>query len=86
MASRKQIKDMAGPKSRREQAAANFRKEEDLAREYRGKLGRDLVLGATERGSDTVKERVISARSFGPALRGERERKKTLAERRRESR
>ena len=51
---------------------ANFEKEEDLARQKRGMFGQDLVLGEGQRGKLEGKERVISARAFGPALRGER--------------
>lgn len=74
MASRKLIKDMSGVK-RRAQARQNFEKEEMLARESRAKLGRDLVLGEYDRKTGEGRERVISARLYGPALRGERKRK-----------
>lgn len=59
----------------RSQARANFEKEEELARERKAKFGDDLVLGETNTKTGKGRDRVISARAFGPALRGERPRK-----------
>lgn len=58
----------------RDTARANFEKEESLAREKRAKQGQDLVLGEYNRKTGEGRDRVISARLYGPALRGERKR------------
>lgn len=64
------------PPSIREQARANFVKEEDLARARRGLFGKDLVLGSYNRKTGKGTENVVAAREFGPAVRGTRPRKR----------
>ncbi len=59
----------------RSQARANFEKEEDLAREKKGLSNQPLVLGEYDRKTGKGRDRLIEARSRGPALRGERKRK-----------
>lgn len=60
----------------RSQARANFEKEEDLARARKGKFGDALKLGEYDRKTGKGRNRLIEARAFGPALRGEEKRKR----------
>lgn len=55
----------------RSQARANFVKEEDLARQRMALFHQPLSLGEKNTKTGEVKNRVIEARAFGPAMRGE---------------
>lgn len=60
----------------RSQARANFEKEEELARAKKASTNEPLRLGEYDRKTGKGRERVIEARAFGPALRGEAKRKR----------
>ena len=60
----------------RSQARANFEKEEELARMKKAKTNEPLRLGEYNRKTGEGRNRLIEARAFGPALRGEEKRKK----------
>ncbi len=60
----------------RSQARENFEKEEELARARKAKFNSPLSLGEYDRKTGKGRERLIEARAFGPALRGEQKRKR----------